>query len=263
MKPRRTKRPRALRKPTGAALALTERDLDVLTLTGLCRYVSTNQLGREFFPTLDRARRRLRSLFDAGYLSITLASSTLPNLVSLTRKGLSAVAETRSGMADRLALAGTIRLAGVRHHLGVVDVRLYAAALGTARDAPLVRWSNAGAARLKDFAFDAAHIAPDGLAEFQAPQGPVAIAIEVDLGTETLAVLSKKWSRYRRIASAGSIDALWVYVDAGVARRAAVAEGLEAHNLAAWSRVFGDEVVHRPVVDFARGTSVNDAMERT
>lgn len=251
LKRRRAKRPRATRKPTRAALALTDRDLDALTLTGLCTYVSTNQLAREFFPTLDRARRRLRVLFDAGYVSITLASSTLPNLVSLTRKSLSSLSEARKEVADRLRLAGTIRLAGVRHHLGVVDARLYAAALGVRRGAPLVRWSNGSSERFKAFGFDAARLSPDGLAEFQTPRGAVAIAVEVDLGTETLAVLERKWTRYRRVAATGAIDALWVYVDAGRARRAAVTESLEAQALSGWSRVLGDEVVRRPVVELA------------
>lgn len=232
-----------------AALVLTDRDLDALTLTGLCAYVSTNQIAREFFPTLDRARRRLRVLFDAGYVAVTLASSTLPNLVSLTRKGLSTVSEARGEVADRLRLAGTIRLAGVRHHLGVVDVRLYAAVLGAKRGAPLVRWSNGSSERFKAFGFDAARLSPDGLAEFQTPRGPVAVAVEVDLGTETLAVLSRKWKKYRRVAAAEAVDALWVYVDAGAARRAAVVETLAAEALTEWSRVLGDEVVRRPIIE--------------
>lgn len=252
MKARRPKKPRAARRTSKAPLVLTERDLELLTLTGLCRYVSTNQLGREFFPTLDRARRRLRALFDAGYLGVALASSTLPNLISLTRKGLAMVSETQPELSSRLGFAGTIRLQGVRHHLGVVDMRLYAAAIGTLRGSPLVRWSNGGSERLKELGLTAHRLVPDGVAEFRAPQSRVAVAIEVDLGTEALPVLARKWTKYRRVAGDGALDALWVYVDAGAARLATIVEQLSVHDLADWARVFGSEVVRRPVVEFAR-----------
>lgn len=252
VKAKRVKKPRTARRASKASLVLTERDLDLLTLTGLCRYVSTNQLGREFFPSFDRTRRRLRALFDADYISIALASSTLPNLISLTRKGLAAISETQPDLSSRLGLAGTIRLQGVRHHLSVVDMRLYAAAIGALREAPLVRWSNGGSERLKELGLDAHRLVPDGVAEFRAPAGPVAVAIEVDLGTEALPVLARKWTKYRRAAGDGALDALWVYVDAGAGRRATIGEQLSAHCLAGWARVFGNEVVRRPVVEFAR-----------
>ena len=65
-------------------IVLTQRDIRIMMLIGLCRYCSTDHIKVEFFPdaTICRCRRRLRQLYDAGYLQVTLTSSTKPNLYS-------------------------------------------------------------------------------------------------------------------------------------------------------------------------------------
>ena len=60
MTDRAPKTARRARKRGTGPVVLTDRDIELLCLVGLCRYVSTNQLAREFFPSLDRARRRMR-----------------------------------------------------------------------------------------------------------------------------------------------------------------------------------------------------------
>lgn len=247
MTARAPKRARTKRSPKHGRIALTERDLDLLTLTGLCRYVSTDQLGREFFPSADRARRRTRALFDAGLIHVAVIGA-LPNLVSLTREGLAAVTDARPSLGPRLGRAGAIRVAGVGHHLAVVDMRLYAAALGAHRHAPLMRWSNASSDRLADFGFRDHRLVPDGLAEFLADRQPVAVAIEVDLGTEALSVLAGKWKRYQGVASDGRVDALWVYAAAGPGRIESIRRQLVEHRLTAWARLLDAALVRaRPV----------------
>jgi hypothetical protein len=119
-----------------------ERDLDILTLVGLCRFLTTPQVARDLFPTEDRARRRLRQLFDAKLIAVTLTSSTQPNLISLTREGHEMLKAHRPELAARIRRTGLIRLGELERHLLLVDARLYAAAWGEAQAAPLIRWTN-------------------------------------------------------------------------------------------------------------------------
>jgi hypothetical protein len=112
---------------------LVSRDYDLLAFTGLCRYVSTDQIARAFFPSEDRARRRLRVLLDAGLIVVLVADSTRPNLVSLTRRGIAVVAERSPKVAERLRTSGAVRLSAIDHHLAIVDARLFAAIRAFAR----------------------------------------------------------------------------------------------------------------------------------
>src|SRR5437773_12446594 len=91
---------------------LTERDQDILSLVGLCKVLTTEQINLVFFQPKDvtdrngtivrsartdptrvseHCRRRLRFLFDAGYLSRAEQPRTLgegkPFVYRLTAKG--------------------------------------------------------------------------------------------------------------------------------------------------------------------------------
>lgn len=219
------KRRRTERVATGP-LVLTERDYQILLLLGLCRLASSEQIMREsFFPSADRASRRLRALFDAGYLSVTLRSSTSPNILSLTALGISSVADRFPEQAGRIGRAGPLRLSSVAHKLLVVDVRLYAAGLGVAIGAPLLRWSNAGGELDRERGLGEFHLEPDGLAEFVAPGGSLVVAVEADRGHEGLqGVLQSKFARYARCFAARRLDALWVVQTGKVARRRHIEE---------------------------------------
>jgi len=143
---------------------VTERDLDALVLVGLTRYLGADQLARALFPNSDRCTRRARRLFDEGLLQKVVLSSRRPDLLALTGKGIAFVEKRRPEVADRLRLAGPIRVAGVAHHRAVVDARLYAAGVGELRQAPLTRWSGAGDSAAAALAL--AGLKPDGIAEF-------------------------------------------------------------------------------------------------
>jgi len=217
---------------------LTERDRDILALVGRCRYLSSRQLASEFFPSSDRCRRRLRQLYDVGLVRVTLAGSTTPNLVSLTSKGVRAVAERDPELAARLQLPGAISLSGVRHHLGVADSRFYLAALCAARGDELQRWSNNGGALGRELGLPRWGLEPDGLAELRVPGGLWRLAIEVDCGTETRRVLAGKFRRYAEVVEAELVlGELWVVVDAGETRLGLVSELLEGAGLAELTRV--------------------------
>ncbi|MFA5127819.1 MAG: replication-relaxation family protein [Patescibacteria group bacterium] len=242
-KPSRTGRVRV-----SSRFEIQERDIDVLTLVGLCGAMSTSQAARALFPSEDRARRRLRRLFDAGFINVAVTGANSPNLVSLTKRGLRLAESTRPDLEGRLRLAGPIQMSTLTHRLMVVDARLYAAALGEKRGSPLVRWANAGGALAAEIGLADWHIEPDGLAEFATPEGAVFVAVEADCGTEPVkSVIGDKLARYLGAAEHGVIDALW-FVVLSEARRTTITESLASHGLEEFGRVFlVDEVNARPV----------------
>lgn len=239
-------RRRAMRRP-GSVFEITERDLDLLALVGLAGYLSTAQIAREFFPSIDRCRRRLRQLFDGRLITVTLASSTKPNLISLARPGLSLVLRQRPELNGRVYLAGAIRLAGVEHHLAVVDARLYAAALSALRGVPLVQWSNGGGALVRELGFSEWHLSPDGVALFA---NSLVVAVEVDCNTEPRSTIASKLDRYAGAFNARRLDALWFVVRGSSDRRESVVKLVSERGLASAVRVIDHGLlVARPLVE--------------
>lgn len=249
MSDRGPKRPRTSRTIVRTGLNITCRDIFLLSMVGLMGYVSTEQVAREFFPSQDRARRRLRLLFDKGFICISVIGSTKPNLVSLTKTGLRLASETSPDLADRLRLAGPIRLAEVERHLLLVDVRLYAAALGELRNEPLVRWSSADSVLGREFGLHEFHLEPDSLAEFATNQGRVCVAVKLDTGTELAwSGLSRKLGRYREAAKAGCLDNLWCVVKGGREKQETIQKRLREEGLEEFGQALTHElVICRPV----------------
>lgn len=219
-------------------LNLTERDRDLLVLVGSCRYLSTTQVAGELFPSADRCRRRLRQLYDAGLLRVTLAGSTVPNLLSLTSAGVGVVRERDPELAATLNLPGAIALSGVRHHLGIVDVRLYLTALAAMRGHRLRRWTGGGGAFARELDLPHFGLTPDGLAELEVGGRSWRLAVEVDCGTETRRVLATKLAHYVAVFEAElDVGELWVLVDAGAARERLLHELVLAAGLGERTRL--------------------------
>lgn len=233
----------------GGALTLVDRDVDVLVLVGLCRYCTGPQIARDLYPSEDRCRRRARALFDAGFLRFTLLSSQAPNLVTLTGKGYKVLQAHRPEVAARIRPCGPVEVAGIPHHLAIVDARLYCAALGLQRAARLSEWSNAGGELGARLGLGRFHLEPDGLAGFATPGGVVYVAVEVDTGsTRVGTTLAEKLSRYQGVAAEGHVDALWIVVTAGAGRVQGVECLAERLGLADWTRVLPlAHVLARPV----------------
>lgn len=212
MKPR----VRGVRRAT-VALEVTERDRQILMCVGVHRYMSAAQLAVEFFPSVDYARRRLRSLYDAGLLAVTLTSSNKPNIVSLTPDGVREVAQVDFELAATLRPPGTLRAAGLAHHLGIVDCRLYLAALAAAGGPKLLRWSNAESFPVGQGGRQP-QLMPDGLAELAVGNGTLRLAVEFDANTEPLDVLRRKVERYTQAIAGDDVHELWFAIDAGELR---------------------------------------------
>ena len=245
---RSSKPARAARVRLSAQIEPTGRDIDVLALLGLCGCATSAQVARALFPSEDRARRRLRRLFDAGLVNVAVTGSNCPNLVSLTRRGLRFAENQLPDLAGRLRLCGPVQIASLNHRLAVVDARLYCAALGEARKEPLVRWANGGGAFAVEIGLADWRVEPDGLAEFATVGGPVVVAIEVDCGTEPVrSVIADKLERYCGGAENGVLDALWFVVMTS-SRQETITQALLEHGLEHCSRaLLIDEINNRPV----------------
>ncbi len=228
----------------------TERDWDALLLIGVCRYLTMTQVARELFSSEDRCSRRLRALYDLGYLNIALTSGgASANLYALTRRGLSLLQQHRPE-AVAVRLPGTPpRLAGVAHHLLVADCRLFAAAWGMSRSAPLTRWANAGGTLATEL--NIVGLEPDGLAEFATRAGPIVVAAECDRSTEGVAVtMRRKMERYVAVAESGRVDALWLVVTGGAERQASLWRLVRDLGLGDWTRIIPHAVITaRPVME--------------
>lgn len=229
-------------------IRITSRDMDLLLLVGLTRTISAEQLAREFFPTADRCRRRLRRLFDTGYIRVTLFSSNQPSLVSLSRSGLALVESSWPDLATGLHLPGAISLAGVPHHLAVVDVRLYLAALVESEGGRLLAFESGKGRLARELRLNAYHLVPDALAELQIGNDGFVIGSEVDCGTEGLRALQAKLTKYRDLFNQGELEELWVIVVGNEVRQRSLVELVVKAKLADVTRVMNvNHLTLRPV----------------
>ena len=247
----------------GRPVVLTERDLNIMTFVGLCQYCSTEHIRIEFFSDINpcRCNKRLRQLYDANFLDVTLISSQEPNLHSLSSKGLNELRKrVPEELSSRLKLSAPIQQSGVSHHLAVVDTRLYISSLARKFATPLLSWSNSGGETTSKIGLDEWRLKPDGIAELETKKGVVRIACEVDCGTESARVLANKLSKYTDLGQLQIIDELWFIVTNGKQRVATISRLALKENITSWTRVMHqDHILKRPVqnpLEFLDQTSI-------
>lgn len=232
------------------SLCLTPRDLAILRLVAACGYVSSDQIARTFFRSADRCRQRLRQLYDARLIEITIWDSRSPNLVSLSRRGRGELAHHDGGESDA-RLPGTLRLSAIPHHLALIEAKLYMAALGELRRSPLRRFEGGRGKLAQELGLPDLHVVPDALATFELAGGGdrAIIAIEVDCrATESKTTVATKVARYAAVARETVLDALWIAVAAGAERQRTLEGLVAAAGLDEWARVLLlSHMVARPV----------------
>jgi len=250
---RRRKQPRTTRNK-GSAVVVTERDCNLLILAGLCGYVSLEQIARALFPSSDRARRRNRQLFDAGFIDIKLVDSRLPNLVTLTPEGRSIVRQRWPELGDRLKPTRPIRLAGVQHHLLLVDMRLYLSSVlqRYLPNSATMRWQGGTGDLARELGFGDWRLQPDAVVELRTDDDELSyLAVEVDCGTEPMSVLSDKLGKYADMLIATGtnvVTELWLMFVGGAQRGNGLARLVKRVDLADRVRLMSKEhVVDRPV----------------
>jgi hypothetical protein len=216
-------------------IQLAERDFQLLTLVGLCRYVSSVQVARAFFAgSRTNGDRRLRKLYHASLVDISMTGSQRPNIVSLSRQGLDLLKERSPELARRCSRLTSIPLTGIEHHLGIVDVRL-AVAKRCQEDSgwSLSHWENGRGERYRQLGLSRYRLQPDALFDLTCVDQEKVCALEVDLGTEPLSILADKLDgRYDLALADGVIDELWLAVEGGAARVGNVKQLIERLGLA-------------------------------
>ena len=166
-------------------LRLTERDLRMLVKCALCRWLTTDQLRRLYFPgaTLNAVQKRLRKLADAGYLRSHREHPTAESIHAVGPKGKPLVEEKGVEVA-----AGNDVPSQVEHLLGVNELRLGVEQGPVAVAYCFAYW------QLADLGWRHPVI-PDLLFAVRSPERRAFVA-EYDRGTETLDKLFEKLRRY-------------------------------------------------------------------
>lgn len=195
----------------GTSAVLTARDKELLLGLARLRIGPTSALAKLFFGDVrrDTAAKRIRRLFDSGHLSVRVEGIAEESLYMLGPKGRAFV--RAEGGEDMSVPRGSLE-----HHLGVVETWVALATLGMPGvDLQLTRadWE------LRSQFVGALPIVPDLFVVLGHRSGSVAMAIEVDLGTEPLKVLRAKLETYRRIALSGEGLFGWPEFGIGVALR--------------------------------------------
>lgn len=250
MKPRSSQRGPRCPLPNGRLLALTERDTEALTFIGVMRLVTAAQILRADigFTSANYTTKRLRALAQAGLIDVVLVHAREPNLYRLTKAGRAVVRARRPETAEHVRPCGVVDVGGLGHQLALVDARLYCAALGRRRRAPLTRWSTGAGEAAARLGLPDLRLVPDGLAEYAVPGGQVVVSVEVDAGTENTRTLRRKFAKYVRAAAETPLDALWLVVAAGSRRAETIQRLLTEAGLLDWSRVMSRAYVNvRPV----------------
>lgn len=187
-----TRQPRALRRPR-TQITLMPRDHELLRAIARLRLARTSSLVQLCFQGIrrDTAARRLRRLFDGGFLDVrspSLASESLYSLGTVGRQWLQSQSE---------AAGAAIPRGGIEHHLAIVEtwVALATMQLPTA----MLQAARADWELRAELVGTHSPIVPDLFALLDRPWGVDALAVEVDLATEPLKVLRAKLEVYRRL----------------------------------------------------------------
>lgn len=210
MTPRRLKKLRTTRsdKPR---LELTERDYQTLLFIGSLGFLATDQIAKQLFPSFDRCRRRLRLLFDAGFIFFFLQRADKPNLVRLTPKGLKHLIERFPEYDGQIRLPGIIKENEIEKRLLLVDVRIHAVTHGEEKCAPLTHWFSGNTILSNDLGLRERRLFPAAIIEFSPPHGQAFIAVELIEGHTRLNNLwPKRLERYYELAIDEYLDGLWI-----------------------------------------------------
>jgi hypothetical protein len=186
-----TNRLRRTQRRGGARIHLQPRDEMLIRTLNRFRLARSGDLARLYFPGRHRdvCASRFRRLYDAGYLETHVPDLAAPNLYSLGPRG-------KAWLRGQGSVVRPLPRPPWEHHLGVVGIwsRL-AAAAHRHRGARLVRFVPEVEVREQGIGATA-RVVPDVLAEFKTagpePQGMARVVIELDRGTESLAVLREK-----------------------------------------------------------------------
>lgn len=189
-----SRQPRS-RRDRHRRIEMTERDERVLLALARFRLARTSDLRRAVFPGRhkDTAGERLRKLFDIGLLDVRPGDRSEENVYALGVKG-------REWLRSKRHEVRRIPRGDARHHLAVVAV--WTGVLEALRAVPGARIARAVPDwELRELTPSGLDLVPDLLLHLEvgrgaSPPSPLRIAVEVDLGSESVGVLRSKVEKY-------------------------------------------------------------------
>ena len=182
-----TRRQPRHRRRKGVTVQLTDRDETVLHALARFRLARTSDLIRYAFPgvRLDTAAVRLRRLFDSRHLAVLPSERTAENIYGLGPAG-------KQYLVRRGVDLGRAPRGGLDHHLAIVATWVAVAGLADVElERALADWE-----LREQFAASEIRVIPDLFILVRVGQHLHAIAVEVDYGTESQAVLNRKLENY-------------------------------------------------------------------
>lgn len=166
--------------------------MELLRALARLRLARTRDLTRLCFAGIrrDTAQRRLRVLFDAGYLDTTSPSLASENLYSLGPRGRAFVQESGETVLP-------LPRGGLAHHLGIVET--WGALASCAIPELALELARPDWELRTEFGARGLAVVPDLFVVLRLREDAFALAVEVDLGTEPLRVLRAKARAYERL----------------------------------------------------------------
>jgi hypothetical protein len=178
-------------------IVLQERDRQLLRELAIMRIVDREQAKRVAgFHSTTRINARLLALTRAGFLRRFYSADGQKAYYTLTAMGAQIVGAPHRGLQrrkDEAAITGSF----VQHQLAVNE--MYCRLKFSACPDPAIQF-------LRWETFDepfATSLLPDGYVELTTPSGVIAAFLEVDLGTERIAVWEQKVRKYLHLAVSG------------------------------------------------------------
>jgi hypothetical protein len=183
---------------------LTDRDVRMLAKCALCRWLTTDQLRRLYFPkaTLNAVQKRLRKLADTGYLRSYREHPTAESIHAVGPKGKPLVEEQGVEVVAGMDVPGQ-----AEHLLGVNELRIAVEQGPVAVAFCFAYWE------LPDVGWRYPAI-PDVVFAVRSPERRAFVA-EFDRMTETLGGLVEKLRRYGEGLGGFPFEAVLVVTEEG------------------------------------------------
>lgn len=126
-KRQRSPRNRRSRKPK--SIRLTERDIAILQAIYSYRWLTTEQIGRLFFPSLHRAYERMEALYHNGYVDRVFPGENIHQmnaamLYILDKRGAEVLSEYLKQKVERDEQAHKVKPMFLEHAMAINDVRI-------------------------------------------------------------------------------------------------------------------------------------------
>src|SRR6266404_9687109 len=181
---------------------LTDRDLRMIVKCAICRWLTTGQIQRLYFPeaTLNAVQKRLRKLSDAGYLRSYREHPTAEAVHALGPKGKPLVEE--KGVEAAVSAEVPQQL---EHLLGVNEIRVAVETSVVQVAYFFAYW------QLSDIGWSHGVI-PDAVFAVRTPERHTFV-IEYDRSTETLTKLLQKLRSYDRGLTGFPIEAVLIVAE--------------------------------------------------